>query len=78
MSIEDLHAEEALAALGTRVAVVGAVQALVVDEMWASTERLAALATLVRLDAAVGDDVGLQLVRPVERLRATYSRFIKI
>jgi len=69
VAVTDLHAEEALAALGARVTVVVAVESLVVDEVGPTTEHLAALAALVGLDAAVGDDVGLQLVWPVERLR---------
>ena len=69
VDVTDLHAEEALATLGARVAVVVAVESLVVDEVGPPTEHLATLAALVGLDAAVGDDVRLQLVRPVERLR---------
>ena len=44
-----------------------------VHQVRSATERLATLGALVWLDAAVGDDVCLQLVGPVERLRATYE-----
>ena len=62
--------EEAPAAFLAAELVVVAVGALVLDEVRAAREGLAALLTLVGFNPAVGDDVGLQLVRTVKLLCA--------
>lgn len=60
-------------ALGTACAaelVVACVRALVLCQVGSAAEGLAAQPTLVELQAGVGEDVGFQLVLPVELLTA--------
>ena len=74
MLVEELGAEEALATLVAPELVVCAVTPLVLDEVRPPTEALPAVQTLERLHAAVGEDVRLQLVRPIEGFRTTCNR----
>jgi hypothetical protein len=68
--LEELGPEESLS---TRVAlelVLGAMPALVLHEVGPAGEALPTLRTLERLNAAVRDDVRLQLIRAVKLLLA--------
>lgn len=51
--------------------VVILVHPLMIPEMRSSRKRLPTVVTFIRFDATVGDDVSLELVRPVELLHAT-------
>lgn len=68
--LEVLMPGKALGAACTAEFVVTRVGALVLGKVCAAAEGLAAQATLVELHARMGEDMSLQLVRPVELLAA--------
>lgn len=70
MILEVLVAGKALGTASTAELVVARVGALVLSEVGAAAEGLAAQGTLVELHARVGEDMSLQLVWPVELLTA--------
>lgn len=61
---------KALGTAGTAELVVARVSALVLREVGAAAEGLAAQGTLVELHARVGEDMSLQLIWPVELFTA--------
>lgn len=68
--LEVFVAGKALGAARTAELVVARVGALVLGEMGAAAEGLAAHGALVELHARVGEDMSLQLIWPVELLTA--------
>lgn len=74
MILEVFVAGKALGAASTAELVVAGVGALVLSEVSAAAEGLAAQGTLVELHARVGENMSLQLIRPVELLTAACVR----
>lgn len=68
--LEVFVAGKAPGAAGAAELVVARVGALVLGEVGAAAEGLAAQGTLVELHARVGEDMSFQLIRPVELLTA--------